>query len=183
MFRRRLLPLLLATTFGLLRGGFAEATTVRVASMQELCAASGLVVRGRVAAIEQVWTGGGPEREVRLTVGEVIKGSNPEATVSFRTEGGRVGRWASQVAGAPNFIEGQEVVVLLERRSDGAWTPTGLSLGVFYVEIDKSGAMVARRSFDGLVFAEPASAPGSSAVSWNTLWSLDALTAFLRSTP
>ena len=180
MFRQRLLPLCIVATLGLLPSDKAQATTVQAVSMQELTGASGLVVLGRVASVESVWSGGRPEREVTLSVEEVFKGTRPGATLRLRSEGGRVGRWASQVAGAPVFEPGQQVIVLLERRSDGAWTPTGLSLGVFFVETDRSGATVARRSYDGLVFAEPAAAPGAASLSWNTVWSVEALTSFLR---
>lgn len=174
---------LLVSAVTLLPAPKASATTVMAVSMQELVGVSGLVVRGRVEAVAQVWDGGRPEREIRLSVSEQFKGAPVGAEVSFRSEGGRVGRWTSVVAGAPQFEVGQEVVVLLERRSDGAWTPAGLSLGVFTVEPAPSGGWQARRSFDGLVFAEPAIANGSSAQSMNPVWSLDALTSFLRSQP
>ena len=144
---------------------------------------SGLVVRGRVVSVESVWVGGHPERSVLLEVSEQFKGNPVEGPVTFRSEGGRVGRWASVVAGAPQFEPGQEVIVLLEQRTDGAWTPAGLSLGVFFVEAGDGGQAQARRSFDGLVFAEPAVANGSSAQSLNPVWSLPALSAFLRSQP
>ena len=161
----------------------AFATTVMAVSMQELVAVSGLVVRGRVVSVESVWVGGHPERSVLLEVSEQFKGNPVEGPVAFWSEGGRVGRWASVVAGAPQFEPGQEVIVLLEQRSDGAWTPAGLSLGVFFVEAGDGGQAQARRSFDGLVFAEPSVANGSSAQSLNPVWSLNALSAFLRSQP
>ena len=161
----------------------AAATTVMAVSMQELVAVSGLVVRGRVVSVESVWVGGHPERSVLLEVAEQFKGEPVAGPVAFRSEGGRVGRWASVVAGAPAFTPGQEVIVLLERRSDGAWTPAGLSLGVFFVEPGADGEPQARRSFDGLVFAEPSVANGSSAQTLNPIWSLSALSSFLRSQP
>ncbi len=181
-FRTLLLSLLFAG-LSLAPQPRAEATTVMAVSMQELVAVSGLVVRGRVASVAPVWANGRPEREITLRIETTFKGQSSEPVVTFRSEGGRVGRWASVVAGAPAFEAGQEVVVLLERRSDGAWTPAGLSLGVFVVEPAAGGGLQARRSFDGLVFAEPAIANGSSAQSLNPVWSLDALTDFLRSQP
>ena len=48
----------------------AFATTVMAVSMQELVAVSGLVVRGRIAAVDSIWVGGGPERSVRVEVSE-----------------------------------------------------------------------------------------------------------------
>lgn len=161
----------------------AAATTVMAVSMQELVAVSGLVVRGRVVSVESVWVGGHPERSVLLEVAEQFKGEPVAGPVAFRSEGGRVGRWASVVAGAPQFEPGQEVIVMLERRSDGAWTPAGLSLGVFFVEPSADGEPQARRSFDGLVFAEPSVANGNSAQTLNPIWSLSALSVFLRSQP
>lgn len=161
----------------------AFATTVMAVSMRELVAVSGLVVRGRIAAVDSIWVGGGPERSVRVEVSEQFKGEPVAGTVEFRSEGGRVGRWASVVPGAPQFVPGQEVILLLERRSDGAWTPAGLSLGVFFVEPGEGGQSQARRSFDGLIFAEPSIANGSSAQTLNPIWSLNALSAFLRSQP
>jgi hypothetical protein len=95
------------------------------------------IVHGRVVEVRS--TLGGPRRVIEsfvtLAVIESLKGA-AGATVTFRVPNGQVGRYRRVVIGAPEFVQGDEVVVFLRGRPPGVPSPFGLSQGVYRIVRD-----------------------------------------------
>ena len=112
----------------------ATAMVVVPAEFSEMVTASDLVVHGRVVAIRPQLVGDRRTIETVITVAVVdaLKGQ-PGETVYFRVPGGQVGRYRRVMVGAPEFAEGEEVVIFLKGRAPGVPFPFGLSQGVYRV--------------------------------------------------
>ena len=112
----------------------ASAMVVDPAAFSEMVTASDLVVHGRVVAIRPQLVGDRRTIETVITVAVVdaLKGQ-PGETVYFRVPGGQVGRYRRVMVGAPEFAEGDEVVLFLKGRAPGVPFPFGLSQGVYRV--------------------------------------------------
>lgn len=122
----------------------AEATVILPADFATVVNGATVAVHGRVVAIQSGLTG--PRRTIEsvvtLNVLRPLKGS-PGTTVAFRIPNGQVGRYRRVVIGAPEFEEGDEVVVFLHGRAPELPTVFGLSQGVYRVMRDDSArAMV-----------------------------------------
>jgi hypothetical protein len=112
----------------------ASAMVVVPAEFSEMVAASELVVHGRLVRVRSQVTGDRRTIETLVTVSVVdtLKG-DPGATVYFRVPGGQVGRYRRVMVGAPEFTEGEEVVLFLKGRPPVVPMPFGLSQGVYRV--------------------------------------------------
>ena len=112
----------------------ASAMVVVPAGFSEMVTASDLVVHGRVVAMRPQLVGDRRTIETVITVAVVdaLKGQ-PGETVYFRVPGGQVGRYRRVMVGAPEFAEGDEVVLFLKGRAPGVPFPFGLSQGVYRV--------------------------------------------------
>jgi hypothetical protein len=112
----------------------ATAATFVATSVEEAARSSDAVVRGRVVSTASRLTrdGRGVVTEVEIAVDGAWKGA-PDAAVKLVVRGGRVGRIAQVVDGAPTFEPGEEVVVFLGRRGD-SWRVMGQALGKYRVE-------------------------------------------------
>jgi hypothetical protein len=75
------------------------------------------------------------ESLVTVSVITALKGA-PGRTVTFRVPNGQVGRYRRVLVGAPEFEEGDEVVVFLHGRAPAVPTLFGLSQGVYRVMRD-----------------------------------------------
>ena len=108
-----------------------------------MVSASQLIVRGRVERVEAMLSGPSRtiERVVTLTVLDGLKG-DASTTVVFRVPGGQVGRYRRVMVGAPDFVEGEEVVVFLKGRAPIVPMPFGLSQGVYRVHAGPRGRQV-----------------------------------------
>lgn len=119
-----------------------HATVLMPAEFREIVSGSQVIVHGRVAEVRAEWVNS-PSSErrtarqridtiVTLQAGTYLKGG-PGEVVTFRVPGGQIGRYRSTTIGAPEFREGDEVVLFL--RADGPAVPHvfGLSQGVFRV--------------------------------------------------
>ena len=111
----------------------AAASVFRSASVEEVARASDAVVHGRVERRESFATRDGRTflTWVEIGVTSAWKGV-PGARVRVLVPGGQVGRLAQRVDGAPEFQDGEEVVVFLSRRAD-FWELNGLALGAYHV--------------------------------------------------
>lgn len=137
-------PRWIATLAGLalcLSTAAASAMVVVPAGFSEMVTASDLVVHGRVVAIRPQLVGDRRTIETLVTVAVVdaLKGQ-PGETVYFRVPGGQVGRYRRVMVGAPEFAEGDEVVVFLKGRAPAMPFPFGLSQGVYRVVHGGGGA-------------------------------------------
>ena len=78
-----------------------------------------------------------------MQVLESLKGSSSAgAAVTFRVPNGQVGRYRRVVVGAPEFIEGDEVVVFLQGQPPAMPTLFGLSQGVYRVTRDAAARAI-----------------------------------------
>lgn len=111
----------------------AAASVFRSASVEDVARASDAVVQGRVERRESFATSDGRTflTWVEIAVASAWKGA-PGARVRVLVPGGTVGGLAQRVDGAPEFRDGEEVVVFLSRRAD-FWELNGLALGKYEV--------------------------------------------------
>lgn len=118
----------------LLCGEHLSAMVVVPAGFSEMVIDSELVVHGRVVAVRPQIVGDRRtiETVVTIAVVDALKGQ-PGPTVYFRVPGGQVGRYRRFMVGAPEFAEGQEVVLFLKGRPPVVPFPFGLSQGVYRV--------------------------------------------------
>ena len=164
MLRKFLVSFLL----GLALGGNAGAASVRPMQLDE-------IVDGAAVAFQGTCVANRSEREAAthlivthttFRVKEVIKGSVP-ATYEIKQIGGSVGDLVYRVDGVPNFVPGEEYVVLLPGVSSAGFSsPVGLAQGKFTVKSDAAGAKVSNgRDFREMTAGIPDSAlPASVAV-------------------
>jgi hypothetical protein len=112
----------------------AHALTLLPADFNEMVAGSQTIVHGRVLDVQSELLSGRSSIQsvVTLQVIDTLKGAAARE-VSFRVPGGRIGRYRRVVVGAPEFSQGQEVVVFLSGRAPALPMPFGLSQGVFRV--------------------------------------------------
>jgi hypothetical protein len=140
MIRRLSLVLLICGAIG----GPVRATVVVPADFAELTAEAGAIAHGRIVRVEarqderlRV------ERLVTLQVLEYFKGGWGNV-VQFRMPGGTLGRYQTVMIGAPDFAEGDEVVLFLGARpDDDRERPArpyvlGMHQGVYRVIADQS---------------------------------------------
>jgi hypothetical protein len=120
-----------------------QAMVVLPAEFSEMVAKSPLIVHGRVIAVRSLLTGDrrAIESLVTLSVTESLKGE-PGATVVLRVPGGQVGRYRRVMVGAPEFEEGDEVIVFLGGHGPAVPMPFGLSQGVYRVTRDRNREVV-----------------------------------------
>ena len=117
-----------------------EATVVLPADFKTVVNESGVIVYGRVVSVQSALSG--PQRliesVVTVVVFEPLKGDVGE-TVSFRVPNGQVGRYRRVLVGAPEFTEGDRVVVFLQGRAPAMPTIFGLNQGLYRVSRDTAG--------------------------------------------
>jgi hypothetical protein len=110
------------------------ATVLLPADFATVVTEAGVIVHGTVVDVRSDLTG--PRRAIEsfvtVAVIESLKGA-PGASVTFRVPNGQVGRYRRILVGAPEFAEGDEVVVFLQGRPPAMPTLFGLSQGVYRV--------------------------------------------------
>lgn len=115
-------------------GDRLSATLILPADFASVVTGVGVIVHGRVVDVRSVMTG--PRRVIEsvvtVAVLEALKGA-PGPSVAFRVPNGQVGRYRRVLVGAPEFEEGDEVVVFLTGRPPAMPTLFGLSQGVYRV--------------------------------------------------
>lgn len=110
------------------------ATVVLPADFETVVTESGIIVHGRVVDVRSavIAPPGGIETFVTVAVVDALKG-NPGSSVTFRVPNGQVGRYRRVVVGAPEFAEGDEVVVFLRGQAPAMPALFGLTQGVYRV--------------------------------------------------
>jgi hypothetical protein len=116
------------------------------ASVEELARTSDAVVRGRVERRTSRMVGRRIVTDVEIQTTATWRGAAPRR-LTVTVPGGVVGDLGQRVDGVATFTEGEEVVVFVERSSDGRWRVNGAAQGKFKVE-----AAEARPSLDGVKF-------------------------------
>lgn len=121
----------------------ASATVLLPADFTTIVMGSPSIVHGRVVSVRSFLTG--PRRTIEsvvtLSVIDTLKGV-PASTVLFRVPNGQVGRYRRVVVGAPEFEEGDEVVVFLQAHAPAIPTLFGLSQGVYRVVRDANAQAI-----------------------------------------
>ena len=138
--RRPTTRLLVAWLLSLAVASGAGATTILPADFADVVNGSQLIVHGRVVDVRSEMTAGrrSIHSVVTVAVEQALKG-NPGATVMFRVPQGQVGRYRRIVAGAPEFVVGDDVMVFLTGRAPAIPTVFGLNQGVRRLRGDAAG--------------------------------------------
>ena len=117
----------------------ASATVLLPADFTTVVTQSTIAVHGTVVDVQAGLTG--PRRTIEsivtVSVITALKGT-PGARVAFRVPNGQVGRYRRVLVGAPEFEEGDEVVVFLQGRAPAMPSLFGLSQGVYRVTRDSA---------------------------------------------
>lgn len=121
----------------------AAATVLLPADFTTVVTGADLIVAGRVVDVRAQIADGQRtiESVVTLSVQAAVKGTTG-STVSFRVPNGQLGRYRRVTVGAPEFSEGDQVVVFLRGRGPAIPTLFGLSQGVYRVVGEGAAAMV-----------------------------------------
>jgi hypothetical protein len=130
----------------------AAATTVRRLPLQAAGKSAALVVRAEVRAVTAVRQQGLLYTDAELIVAECLKGPCG-ALLIVRQLGGELDGEATAVDGTAPFVVGEEVVVLLRARRDGAYAPLGMAQGVLRVE-RRAGEVTLVRDLRGMNLVE-----------------------------
>lgn len=114
----------------------ARATVVIPVDLAELATSATAIARGHIVRIDARQTGSlRVERVITFEPVEYLKG-NLGAAVQFRLPGGTFGRYRTISVGAPEFREGDEVVLFLGARDGGLPVILGFHQGVYRVVSD-----------------------------------------------
>lgn len=115
----------------LLCTGPASATVTVPADFREIVADATLIIRGHVTDVRGVVVPDrGIESIVSIGVEAVLKGDAADF-VSIMLPGGLVGRYRSEMVGAPRLRTGERGVFFLRRDRNNMWQPVGLSMGIY----------------------------------------------------
>lgn len=114
----------------------AAATVVVPIALNELATISTAITRGRIVRIDARQTSSlRVERVITFEAAEYLKG-NLGAVIQFRLPGGTFGRYRTISVGAPEFKEGDEVVLFLGAREGDLPVLVGFHQGVYRVVAD-----------------------------------------------
>jgi hypothetical protein len=114
-----------------------HATVILPIEFRELVTTAPVIVHGQVVDVRAEWTEGRRSVETFVTVAvtEYLKGNLGEQVI-FRVPGGQLGRYRTIFVGAPEFREGDEVVLFLKQSAPSYPYIIGLSQGAFRVVAD-----------------------------------------------
>jgi hypothetical protein len=118
----------------------AQATVLLPIEFRELVATAPVIVHGHVVDVRSEFVDGRRAVETFVTIeaSDYLKG-NLGDHVTIRVPGGQLGRYRTVFVGAPEFREGDELVLFL--KSSGSPVPyiVGLSQGAYRVVVDQRG--------------------------------------------
>jgi hypothetical protein len=114
-----------------------HATVIVPIEFRELVVTAPVIVHGQVVDVRSRWVDGRRSLETLVTVAaaEYLKGNLGEH-VTVRVPGGQMGRYRTIFVGAPEFREGDEVVLFLKQAGPSNLYIIGLSQGAFRVVPD-----------------------------------------------
>jgi len=115
----------------------AHATVVLPIEFRELVNIAPVIVHGRVVDIHAEYVDGrrAIETVVTLEAADYLKG-NLGDRVTFKVPGGELGSYRTTFIGAPEFREGDELVLFLKNNEGSTPSIIGLSQGAFRVVAD-----------------------------------------------
>ena len=111
-----------------------HATVIVPIEFRELVATAPVIVHGQVVDVRAGWVDGRRAVETFVTVAaaDYLKGHLGDS-ITFRVPGGQIGRYRTVFVGAPEFKEGEEVVLFLKHAGPSYLYIVGLSQGAFRV--------------------------------------------------
>jgi hypothetical protein len=114
-----------------------RATVIVPIEFRELVTIAPVIVHGRVVDMRSDWVDGRRSVETFVTIEatEYLKGDLGER-VTIKVPGGQFGRYRTVFIGAPEFQEGDEVVLFLKSSAPSYPYIIGLSQGAFRVVVD-----------------------------------------------
>jgi len=117
----------------------AVATTVAKMSLEQLVHRADLIVQGRVQSVHSQWD---EQRRLVFTyasirVDEPLKGERRQS-VLIRQVGGSFGSIEMSVAGAPQFKNGQRLLVFLKRQDATTFQVVGMNQGLYRIVEDSA---------------------------------------------
>lgn len=107
-----------------------QATTIVLPTDEQLVAKSPVIVSGTVTAATPVDRDGAIWTQTTVDVERVIKGSAP-STITIAEPGGLLGDRITKIFGAPEFSEGERVLLFLEASPRGGYRVVDLFVGKF----------------------------------------------------
>ena len=127
----------LASCLFLCASAALHATVIVPIEFRELVTTAPVIVHGQVVDVRSRWVDGRRSLETFVTVAaaEYLKGNLGEH-VTVRVPGGQIGRYRTVFVGAPEFKEGDEVVLFLKQAGRSDLYIIGLSQGAFRVVPD-----------------------------------------------
>lgn len=165
-----------------MRAGAAQASTFVMMSETDLARRSVAAVRGTVTAIESAQDDatGGVHTYIHLMPTQIVYGSLPAGEIVLRETGGRVRGGSEWLYGNPEYHVGEQVLVFVERSSDGSLTTTSLAMGKFSLTENADGTLSAVRALgEGASVFDPVSGRLSDAPD-QEVYDLDGLRDELR---
>jgi len=132
---------------------YLSALTVLPLSDEQLAKKAEMIVVGKVlsADYDTDKKDNHPYTYVHIRVSEYLKGKNQSRDLTLKTLGGIGPKMGMYIPGAANFYRDEEVLLFLERRTDGSLFPIGLFLGKYSVYRDHdTGRKVVIRDEEGL---------------------------------
>jgi hypothetical protein len=137
----------------LLIAPYLTALTVVPLTDEQLAKKAEMIVVGKVlsADYDTDKKDNHPYTYVHIRVSEYLKGRNQSRDLTLKTLGGIGPKLGMFVPGAANFYRDEEVMLFLEKRTDGSLFPIGLFLGKYSIYRDHdSGRKVVVRDEDGV---------------------------------
>lgn len=141
-----LLIMLLGLTLSL------SALIVEKATLEEIISESHVIVHGKVIDKISVWEGKQINTYLTLQVFDVAKGERIGETVTVKQFGGKVGPYADEISGQPNYEIGDEVFFFLVDWKGNYWIHS-MAIGG-YVVIETGGVKYAVNGFNDIEFVD-----------------------------
>ncbi|MFT7624558.1 MAG: hypothetical protein ACI9WU_003746 [Myxococcota bacterium] len=139
----------------------ASATQVVALDLDQMTDRADVIIMGKVTSVvaeRPTEARGRIHTLVTVQASEVLRADKQAATYTFSVPGGVVGKIGQLVPGAPRFVVGQEVLVLMSRhQGTQRLRVVGLSQGRYEVQrtAGQSAEIVSDRAGIGLVLRDP----------------------------
>jgi len=141
------------------------ASTFVLQDAVELAASCDVAVVGTVADVSAaLHRGGGVRTHVEIAVGTVLIGDPELQRIRLVERGGRAGEIEEKVFGAPDYREGETVLVFAERGRSGVMRTVGMAIGKLGLVRDFDGGLwLVRDLGTGVAVVDPATGAISEA--------------------
>ncbi len=129
----------------------SAATTAVLLTDEQLAASSRVIVVGEVLSLKSQWDGENQNiyTYVKVHVSRTIKGELKSDQIVFKQLGGRVGESSTVIFGAPEYQEGQRVLLFLDTAANGTLRVAHLFQGKYDIVDDQSsGKTLIERKID-----------------------------------